>query len=121
MSAPWHLTAAEMDAAWDEREARLAEAERDRDMWHARAISLFWNPGEVTTCAAVRTDADLAMEWIKSGNKASDSAPAATRRPCPVCQQPLDDDEILGSCMHGGPEHRRVIVPPVSASVEGEK
>ena len=29
MSAPWHLTAAEMDAAWDEREARLAEAERD--------------------------------------------------------------------------------------------
>ena len=31
MSAPWHLTAAKMDAAWDEREARLAEVEAERD------------------------------------------------------------------------------------------
>jgi hypothetical protein len=27
---------------------------------------------------------------------------------CPVCHQPLAEDEIRGSCMHGGPRHRSV-------------
>lgn len=62
-------------AAYDALRSRLAEAEELRDWWHARAISLFWNPGDETTCAVVRNDAALAMEWIKS--RAPDSAPTA--------------------------------------------
>lgn len=45
--------------------ANIERLTRERDMWHARAISLFWNPGDEATCAAVRNDADRAMEWIK--------------------------------------------------------
>ena len=45
--------------------ARLAEAERElRDMWYARAISLFWNRDD-SLCEAVRKDADAALEWIR--------------------------------------------------------
>lgn len=52
--------------------ARLAEAERERDMWYARAISLFWNRDD-SLCEAVRKDADAALEWIRSrqANKAA--------------------------------------------------
>lgn len=95
--------------------------------WYERAMKAESRLAEAEALLRVMPGYGLSAydkeRWEKARNAflTPDSAPAATRRPCPVCQQPLDDDEILGSCMHGGPEHRRVIVPPVSAPAAMER
>lgn len=56
--------------------ARLAEAERERDEWHARAIALFWKgDADGATCGHIRAATATIKQLL-----AADSADGAQER-----------------------------------------
>ena len=51
-----------MDAAADEIERLRAE----RDMWHARAVAMFWKLPDDTLCGDLRKDTATALAALKT-------------------------------------------------------
>jgi hypothetical protein len=51
-------------ADYDALAAKLAEVERERDEFQAKAISLVWYVPDDVTCGQLRKDADNALVWL---------------------------------------------------------
>jgi methylmalonyl-CoA mutase N-terminal domain/subunit len=55
-----------MDEILQELQREIAKLRVERDLWHARAIAMFWRLPDDTMCSDLRADAEKALAMLRS-------------------------------------------------------